>query len=434
MFLFISHRAYRSDLLQGEYIKYLSGKYRVIVFISGSTRSYYQSENVEYRQFPVSAGRFWSLFDSFLRPYLIRRFDYLPGVQFRHARYAGNDRVKNFLRALSFLLPKSFFSPSFFFWLETRFVPALGLFRRWVRQYQPVLILTATPGLSFMEAWAILCAKKLKISSAAVNFSWDNLTVYPRTIRPTDYLICWNEVIRQEAVALHGFDEKWVFVSGIMRYDHFFRNDSLGARDEFLINKGLDPAKKTILVATATDPDPDLHRRVVRWLRELAVNILIRVHPLERLSHYEEFFGQPGICVELAGSAKQSDETRGWQVELEESDRLNVKRIFSFCDLNINRSSTITIDSLIFGLPAINLDFGTSPVPIVTFPHYRPLIESGAVRLAHNRDELLKFATMYLANPLIDQKARRQIVDRLVPFRDGLAYKRNVDFLSEIIK
>lgn len=433
VFLFITYRSYISDLLRGEYIKYLSSKYRVVVFLEDISRDYYRRDTVIYLKFPLRAGKFWFWFESYLRPYLIRRYDYLSGVQFRYARYGGNDWRKNFLRRIALSLPTNFFSPRFFLWLERVFVPHLALFRRYVRDYQPSLILTATPGLTFMEAWAILCAKKVKIPSVAINFSWDNLTIYPRSVRKTDYLICWNGIIKKEAVTLHGYRDEEVFISGIMRYDHFFNREDLGTREKFLAKKNLNPNKKTVLVATSTDPDPNLYKKIIKLFQDLDVNILIRVHPLERLSDYAVFQTEGRVRVELAGTTQQADSKKGWQVEMTEEDKVNIKKILKFCDLNINRSSTISLDSLIFDMPVINLNFGTSKVPIVSFPHYRRLIDEGAVRLARDENELVKFATMYLADRSIDRESRRDIVGKLVPFRDGLSYKRNVDFLAKII-
>lgn len=434
VFLFIYHRGCISDLLRGDYLKYLSSKYRVIVFLTDAGNTYPVLVNVTYIQFPLQLGKFWYIFDSYLRPYLIRRFDYLPGVQFRYAIYQGTDRLKNFLRRIALMLPRNFFAPRFFLALERIFVPDFKLFKFFFKNYRPSLVVTATPGLSFMEAWAILGAKKTGLPSVAINFSWDNLITYPRSVRPPDYLICWNEIIKKEALDLHGYRPENVFVSGILRYDHFFKEGDLGTREEFLISKNLDPGQKTILVATSTDPDPDLYKRIIRLLQKLKVNILVRIHPLERLTDYQEFESNKNVRVELAGTVRQDDSKKGWQVEMGEEDRVNVKKIFKFCDLNINRSSTISLDSLIFDMPVINLDFGTSQVPIVTFPHYWPLIEAGAVRLAHNEEELIKFAMMYLDDSSVDSRERQKIVAKLVPFRDGLAYKRNVDFLAEIIK
>ncbi len=434
IFIFIYHRGYISDLLKGEYIKYLSAKYRTVVFLEEPNESYYKSKNITYVKFPLKTGKFWFIFDSILRPFLIRRFDEYPGVQFRYALYSGNDWRKNILRGISLIFPRNFFSPKLFFWLEKVFVPHSSLFGEYLEKYHPSIVITATPGLSFMEAWAILCAKKFKIPSVCINFSWDNLTTYPRSVRKTDYIIGWNEFFKKDAMELHNYPENNVFISGIARYDHFFKEDGdKMTREEFLKSKNLDPSKKTVLVATATDIDSDLHKKTIRMLKDLDINILVRVHPLERINTYDEFKNTENLCVELAGTLKQEDSKKGWQIEMEEKDRLNVKRIFKYCDVNINRSSTISLDSLIFDMPVINLDFGNRKVPIVSFTHYRPLIEEGAVRLAHNLDEVKKYVLMYLGDPSIDKENRKRIVKKIIKFTDGFSYKRNVDFLDKIL-
>jgi len=436
IFLFAWPRIFASDLLRGEYIAYLAKQYRVIVFIREEDPSLFQSENITYIPFELQAGKFWTIFNTYLRTYLIRRFDHLEGVQFRYARYKGEDRFKNILRFIAHLFPRTFFSPRFFMWLENMCVPNTAIFKKYVEMYKPDLVVTTTPGFNFMEAWAILCAKKAGIPTVATNFSWDNLTTLPRFLRKTDYILCWNEILKKEAIELHEYKAENVFVSGIMRYDDYFKKlDGEVSREEFLNSKGLNPSKKTILVATSTDPDEDLYKKIIRKLRDtFNENIIVRVHPIERLSQYEEFVGLPNICVEHAGTVKQSDTEKGWQIEMEEKDRVNTKMILKYCDLNINRSSTITLDSLIFDMPAINLDFGTSPVPIVTFPHYRPLIAEGAVRLAKNMDEVLEFTKTYLENPSRDSENRKKIVTSTVGFLDGLSYKRAADFLGILLR
>lgn len=435
-FLFIYPRLFVSDLLRGEYIKYLSSKYKVVVFLGKPEDSYYKSDNITYIKFPLKINRFWTLFEILLRINLIRRFDHFVGIKYRHVRYAGEDWRKNFLKFIARILPRNFFSPQFFYWFEKIFVTNKKLFKQYVDKYNPSLVLTSGPGLYFMEGWAILCAKKFGIPTAAINFSWDNLTIYARSVRKTDYIICWNDIVKKDAKEIHGYKDNEIFVSGILRYDFLFMKDELGTREEFLKSKGLDLTKKTIFVATATDSDSDLHKKVINAVKDMNVNVYVRVHPLERMKTYEEFKALNNIYMEYAGTVKQGDEQRGWQTEMEKEDQINLKKILKFCDLHINRSSTMTLDSLAFNLklPIINLKFPTSVVPVVDYEHYKPIIDEGAVRLAHNIDEMIEYVKMYLDNPLLDMENRKKVFDMIIKFNDGLSYKRSVDFLEKMIK
>ncbi|MEK7575931.1 MAG: CDP-glycerol glycerophosphotransferase family protein [Patescibacteria group bacterium] len=438
IFLFIYPRLFISDLLRGEYIKYLSSKYKVVVFLENLDDSYYKSDNVIYIKFPFKLNkfRFWTIFESLLRINLIRRFDNFIGIKYRHVRYSGNDWRKNLLKFIAQLLPRKFFNPSFFYWFEKIFITHKKEFKYYIDKYNPSLVLTSGPGFYFMEGWAILCAKKFGIPTAAINFSWDNLTIYARSVRKTDYIICWNDIVKKDAQTIHGYKDNEVFVAGILRYDFLFKKDELGSREQFLKNKGLDPDKKTIFVATATDSDPDLHKKVINAIRDMNVNIYVRVHPLERMKTYEEFKKLNNVYIEYAGTVKQGDEERGWQTEMEKEDQVNLKKILKFCDLHINRSSTMTLDSLAFNLalPIINLKFPTSVVPVADYEHYKPIVDEGAVRLARNIDDAVRYVKMYLDNPLLDIENRKKVFDMMIKFSDGLSYKRSVDFLEKMIK
>lgn len=438
IFLFIYPRLFISDLLRGEYIKYLSSKYKVVVFLENLDDSYYKSDNVIYIKFPFKLNkfRFWTIFESLLRINLIRRFDNFIGIKYRHVRYSGNDWRKNLLKFIAQLLPRKFFNPSFFYWFEKIFITHKKEFKYYIDKYNPSLVLTSGPGFYFMEGWAILCAKKFGIPTAAINFSWDNLTIYARSVRKTDYIICWNDIVKKDAQTIHGYKDNEVFVAGILRYDFLFKKDELGSREQFLKNKGLDPDKKTIFVATATDSDLDLHKKVINAIRDMNVNIYVRVHPLERMKTYEEFKKLNNVYIEYAGTVKQGDEERGWQTEMEKEDQVNLKKILKFCDLHINRSSTMTLDSLAFNLalPIINLKFPTSVVPVADYEHYKPIVDEGAVRLARNIDDAVRYVKMYLDNPLLDIENRKKVFDMMIKFSDGLSYKRSVDFLEKMIK
>jgi|TARA_Y100000310_G_scaffold162742_1_gene162694 hypothetical protein len=434
VFLFIHNRAYISDLLRGDYIKYLSSKYKVVIFLHDIDDTHYQSDNIIYVKFPIKMGKFWTLFEELLRKSLIRRFDNFVGVRTRHLRYKQNDWRKNFLKRIAKFLPRNFFGPDFFFLLEKIFVPHTKIFKQYIDKYNPSIILTTTPGLSFMEAWAIICAKKFNIPSVATYFSWDNLTIYARALRKTDYIICWNEIIKKEAIEIHKYKRDETFVSGIIRFDYFFKKEDLGTREEFLRSKGLDPNKKTILIATATDVDPDLYINIARIVKNLDVNMYIRIHPIDRISRYAEFGEDENVYVESAGKIRQDVSRKGWQIELDDNDRLNVKKILKFCDLGINRASTMTLDTWAcnVNMPIINLNFKKSNiVPVVDYEHYKPIVDVGAVRVAHNIDEVMKYINMYLNDLSIDLINRKKMFDMLIKFNDGLSYKKSVDFLDK---
>ena len=345
VFLFLGVRAYRSDLLRTRYVRYLSERYRVVVFLReqeelGDLRKeYYQSEHVTYIVCSEPQSRFWLLFDVFLRNELIRRFDGNPAVRWRNPRV--RDRRRLFLRRLSRFLPTRLLTPSFFFFLERHLFPGYRAFRRYAREYRPALILTATPGLAPFDLYAILCAKRAGIPSVAVNMGLDNLTIYPRHVRPVDYLIVWNRMNKEQALRWHGFREEQVFISGAVRFDHYFISSPREmTREAFLQSKGLDPNRKTVLYAAKTYGTfyKNFIRRFVEWQntdpRFASLNLFVRVHPIDSLADFEEFFGIPNVHIERASATlRQPDFMKGHKVEMDEEDLINTKETMTLLSM-----------------------------------------------------------------------------------------------------
>ena len=143
--------------------------------------------------------------------------------------------------------------------------------------------------------------------------------------------------------------------------------------------------------------------------------------------YQREFFYVPDLCVESAGRSV------GKVVEMSYQDLLNLKHSLKYSDLNINYASTISIEACIFDKPVINIGFIDRFKLAYEFNHYRPIYESGAVRLAKTDDELADLINIYLEKPVLDREARDGVVKKYIGFTDGLSYKRSVETLEKIL-
>ncbi len=438
VFLCIPHYIFTSDLLRTHYIEYLASRYRVVVLTSmldeaaAKAGGYFQSPGVTYIKKPLEHPKLWDRF-KFLRISLVNEFDYLASVRHFYKRPNYKNNWKRRLARLLGLPFKKWLTADFFTGWESRKLPDSGRFLELVKEYNPALILTATPGFDSWEAEMIIWAKRAGIPSVAVNFTWDNLTMNAKHIRKTDYLICWNDAMKREAEAIHHYPPERVFVSGTPRFDPYFEKEPKPiSREEFLRSKGLDPNKKTIFHTTVTRAYP-FQKKYIRDLLALraagripGVNIFIRIHPLDLPENYREFSGAPNLCIEKAGAQYDG------KVEMSRGDLLNLKHSLQYTDVNINYASTITIEACIFDKPVINIGYLDSFALAYEFNHYEPISKSGAVRIAKTDNDLPELINEYLTHPDRDQEARRKVVDDYVVFTDGLSYKRSVDILETI--
>ena len=88
-------------------------------------------------------------------------------------------------------------------------------------------------------------------------------------------------------------------------------------------------------------------------------------------------------------------------------------------DLNVNLSSTMTLDFALRDKPVVNVAFDVANPPRFGLPlwehhyrfeHYQPVIALGAARFARSTDELAAHVDAYLADPSLDREGRRKLV------------------------
>ncbi len=442
LFLFIPNYVFSFDLIKTKYLEYLSTKYRIVVFLPTleNLENYCKNQNIEYKQYDIKNSRLFNIMKLF-RIGMIKEFDELLSIKL-HYKNSFNDFKRKCLRTIAKIYPFDI-RASFFTKLETLLIKRDKYFKDLINTYRPSLILTCTPGFNNLEAEAIILSKLYKIKTVAMNFTWDNLTTNAKHIRRTDYIIAWNDIIKNEAINIHKYKSDNVFVSGITRFDYYFdENFKSETREEFLLRKNLDPQFKTLLLTTTSHGIYPYHKEIIETLLDLRdtkksipyVNIFVRIHPKDSIDRYGDFFDIDNLHVEIAGKELSSHYGSRQSIEMDLEDFMNLKDTLKFSDIAINHASTITLEAFIFNKPVINIGFPEGFTKMhYQYRHYEKIVNSGSVKLAESKEGLCKYINLYYNNSEIDKTNRQEILDFFIEFFDGLSYKRNVDLLENIL-
>lgn len=438
VFLFISNSIHTSDLLRTEYIHELASRFRVVVFLPHTFHAdiYPEIQNVIYKTLPLYNEKLWGRSKEF-RLTLNRMNEEWWEPTINRGKVDFPHREK--LRLIARCIPRGVIRNSTFTFLESFFSRKIPELQAAVEKYHPLLFLVPTPGLKPFEAQAIVQARKFDIPSVAMNFSWDNLTSNFAHIRKTDYIICWNDLEYQDAIAFHGYTAATAFIAGPLRFDYYF-NESLSkvSRASFLHKKGLDPKRKTILLTSVTKSYPfqvTLLKRLLA-LRDAgkiagAPNIFFRIHPRDLIETYREFAGTPNFYMEKAGS-EIIDKTGKAHGEMTKDDLLNLKHTLMHSDVNVNHISTMTIECCIFNTPVVNITFDDVYGLMYKQRHYNLVLRHGASTMAKTDDELAEAINAYLENPNLHKERREALIKEFIPYTDGNSYRRNVDIIERI--
>lgn len=448
IFLVLAQFSHFSDVLRSRLMALLSERFRIIVITPVIDQTVAERDgfpihpNIEYRKLALARPKFWSVSDKYLRVPLVRAFDHLTYMHHFYRR--PHWWVRKLLMRLRLLFPAWLFTPDRITRWELARMRPTEEFRELVRRSRPVLLITATPGFTAFEAEQIISAKSLGLKTAAININYDNLASNGKMIRKTDFLAVWNGIMEREALDLHRYPRERLAVVGCLRFDHYFTDPAdprFPSREAFLRSKGLDPAKKTVVLAGPTPsnypPRKELVGTLIRMKRDGALerdpNVLIRIHPIDKLETYRDLQGVPGVAIERAGRSVLPDTAGGQKIEMGTADLINLTATLKYADVVLNFASTVIMEAAIFDRPVINIGFPEYRRIVYEFEYNKGLLDTGAVRLARDPDELARQINQYLAHPELDRQARARLLDRYIPFRDGRTWVRTGQFISHIV-
>ena len=161
----------------------------------------------------------------------------------------------------------------------------------YVGRHRPdVLLITPLLTLGSEQQDVLRAARSLGVPSALCVGSWDHLSSKALLRQLPDRVFVWNEIQREEAIALHGMSPEAVTVTGAQCFDQWFDRQPTLDREAFCRKVGLDPARPFILYACSAlfEGSPNEAQWVVQWMAALRqsgdarlaeAGILIRPHP-----------------------------------------------------------------------------------------------------------------------------------------------------------
>jgi len=282
----------------------------------------------------------------------------------------------------------------------------LDLFRR----MKPALVFNGSHIHSRNAIQAVHAAKALGIPTATFLFSWDNLTSQGRIVPHYDYYLVWNDQIREQLLSIYpAIKSEQVFVTGTPQFDFHFQPQFHWSREQFCARVGADPARPFVLYTTGMDNHMPGEPLIIEGINEMLKGmtefgrpqLLVRVYPKDRTPHrFDEVKRRnPDILF------PHVPWTTNHQMPKPE-DAYLLTNSLRHAAAGINIASTVSLELCMFDKPVINVGYNP-PIDIrpkdyrlyYQFDHYRPVIESGAVQLAHSEAEMKQLLTEAFADP-----------------------------------
>ena len=312
-------------------------------------------------------------------------------------------------------------------------------------RYKPVLLVGSSPGLIFSEVPLLRTAVRRHVRTIVVDPSWDNFTNKLIPVRRADRIVVWNDIMKQQAVALHGYEPGQVRVAGPPHWDRYFRPGPVISRDAFFARIGADPARRLITLMTTGKTLYDHYPRLVRVLMKAVddgrfgrAQLLVRLHPRDDLDRYEQFLGAAHLIVEkpFKKTVKSGD---GLDVDITSENQQHLADTLRHSDVIVTIASTIAIEASIFDTPVVDVSFdGETPEEFsksarryYQFTHYANITRAGAAPVADTPEGLIDHVARYLNDRSLDRAGRQRVVREQVQFTDGKSSDRIAQFVVE---
>ena len=359
-----------------------------------------------------------------------------PGVSFRaFTPYASSKKnARYFHMRRRFARLKFPFLLNSWIKLEEKLVfPPPDQYLDYFKEHKPSLFLSTHAHLP-AESQLISAAHRCGIPTLGIVRSWDN--VYKGIRSRPQKIAVWNEINKQELIALEGYAEKDIALVGPAQFDLYFDPHHRWSREETAAAFNLDPERPIIVFATLGYFFPGFDETC--WMDVLvdmldqgeipgAPQIICRLHPWSRLEHFQKYQSHDDITLSYVDKYWPA---LTWYMD--DKDMIKMGNMLAHCDLVITPGSTVTLEAAIFDKPTI--------VPIfhpyqtkraqqyfstwVMGKHFGRIQDKDLVPIISEQSQFKDIILKCLNDPTFYAQERAQLVADYATFTDGNSTKR----------
>lgn len=351
-------------------------------------------------------------------------------------------KVKRFFKKLFTRVFVNRFGVSLFSFLEEQFSQNIFPSKKYVkiiREINPVLVFNGSH-IHCKNAYPVMhAAKKLNVRTMTFLFSWDNLTSQGRIIPAYDFYLSWNKQIASHLQLIYpNIKSNQVAITGTPQFDFHFDPNILWSRNKFCEEVGADERLPIILYTTGMANHMPAEDIIIERLADLIATLdekpqlLVRVYAKDltgrfnRVKEARKDILFPSIPWEANFLTPMPKDIPLWT------------NMLHHCSLGINVASTVALELCMFDKPSLNVCYNppgvdVSPVDYTKYygwDHYKPIVDSGAVELGRNEEELLELIKIGLKNPELNSSNRKKLLNEF--FGDSLDGKSHLRVADNI--
>ena len=326
-------------------------------------------------------------------------------------------------------------------WLDYLFFPG-DMYAPYFEKYKPDLFFS-TCIMSQFDIALLKEAKKRRIKTISMPRSWDNLDKLFFRIEP-DLFLVQNEKMKIEAQKYQAIDGRKIKVVGFPQFDLYADKGIFLPKQDYCRRKNFNPDLPIIFIGsegTWSKGDEKIFEQIIIAREEKKLpqcNILIRPHYSEAArQNYKPLEKYQNVYIDDKFRKSQFFNDK-WDPSRE--DMRDFANSLFYCDLMVTFASTLALDAACFDKPIIGIKYGVKFINgkdrtdlMYETIHYSWVLETEAVSLAENNEELIAKINQYLKNPQYKQKERQELFNQLCFKVDGKSSERIAGAILSII-
>jgi hypothetical protein len=244
-----------------------------------------------------------------------------------------------------------------------------------------------------------------------------------------DSFFVWSDLMKKELLYFYPSTKpENVVVVGTPQFEPYTMDIYPIDKNNFFEKFKLNSSKKVICFSCADSSigqnDALVIKTIAQAIRDNLIafdsQLLVRTSPAEDGKRFESIKNEfPEIVWNIPKwELTRENHSEKWSQRIPTSeDLIDLKSILKFVDLNINMCSTMSLDFMLFDKPVINTVFGNvfnglyNDQRFLNYTHYKTVIDSGAVTIAKNANELIDSINFDLKNPINKLIQQRELVN-----------------------
>ncbi len=295
----------------------------------------------------------------------------------------------------------------------------------------------------------VYAANVCKVKTCSFIFSWDNLASKGRIPAMFDSFLAWSYLMKSELKHFYpSVNDNNLYVVGTPQFEPYVMGKYIIDKIKFFKKFNLDFNKKLICYSCADasiGANDSIHiTSVMKFIKKnnnLNLQLLVRTSPAEDGLRFEALKKEfPEIKWNIPKWVLTRDNhVEAWSQRLPSvEDVIDLKSILKFADVNVNMCSTMSLDFMLFDKPVINTVFGNDTNGLyndqrfLNYGHYKYVIESNAVTIAKNDEELHQQLSEALNQPELRKEYRKELIKLEISKPLEGTSKRIVEALIEL--